>query len=237
MRRCQVSLEVVDDLRHHPAPVDRVDAANAEAPLELEIARNALDDVLAIIEHAVKLEIKNIGVVQRIHLRALKFAHSSLGRQHEDIDALAPAHCVFRGRAGVAGRCAQNVQMRTALFEYALEQGAEQLHRQILECEGGTIGKLEQCKARFQPAQRRDVARAAGVACVAEIRGGVGSAGQRRELVVCDIVGELADDRARQVRVRKRTPGVELGDIDARIRRRHIQSTVGCQARQQNLAE
>src|SRR4029453_12780185 len=85
--RSQVPLEVVDDLRHHPAPIDRVDTADAVALLELEVAGDTFDDVLAIVEHAFESNIKNICVSERIHLRALEFAHPSIRRQHEDIDA------------------------------------------------------------------------------------------------------------------------------------------------------
>src|SRR5918993_4464206 len=39
--RRQIALEVVDDLSHHPAPIDRIDAADIVALLEFQIACNA----------------------------------------------------------------------------------------------------------------------------------------------------------------------------------------------------
>src|SRR5688500_20152850 len=49
--RRQIAYEVVDDLRYHPAPIHRINAADLEALHELQIAGNAIDDVLTIVEY------------------------------------------------------------------------------------------------------------------------------------------------------------------------------------------
>src|SRR5581483_5126929 len=61
----EICFEVVDRLRDHAGPIDRVDRADAVARLEACVAAYAFDDVLAIIEHATDANVEDVGILQR----------------------------------------------------------------------------------------------------------------------------------------------------------------------------
>src|SRR5690606_10380420 len=65
-RGAQPTPEVVHDLRGNARPVDRVHRTQPVGVLEFEIARQRLDDILAVVEHAVDGDVVNVGVLQRV---------------------------------------------------------------------------------------------------------------------------------------------------------------------------
>src|ERR1700694_5231134 len=85
-RNREVGLEVVDQLRQKPRPVDRIDRAYSVLRLEPQIVAHCLDDILAIVEHAADGNVVDIWIAQRKHLRGLKGAHLLIRRKHEYAD-------------------------------------------------------------------------------------------------------------------------------------------------------
>ena len=156
--RSQVTLEVVDNLRDHPAPIDRVDTSDAEALLEFEIAGNGFDDVLTIVKHAFESNVENIRVGQRIHLRALNSLILPLGDSMKTLMRSRP-RIAYSAADPVSPEVAPSTFKRSStLFKNALEQSSQQLHREVLERQRRTVGKFKKPEPRRQPAQRRDVA-------------------------------------------------------------------------------
>src|SRR5712691_4926727 len=102
-RHGEIRLEVIHDLRRDSGPVDRVDRADAVPRLETDVARDRLDDVLAVVEDAADGDIEDIGVLQRVHLRRLERAHAAMRREHEDLYVLLAAQRVLGRRSGVPG--------------------------------------------------------------------------------------------------------------------------------------
>ncbi len=66
--------DVVDDLRHHPRPVDRVDGRQAQFVAEGRVAEHRLDEILAVVEVAVDRDRVHVRAVDRGHLAALHLA-------------------------------------------------------------------------------------------------------------------------------------------------------------------
>jgi hypothetical protein len=203
--RLQVAAEVVHHLRHHARPVDRIDGADLVAGLEFEVVRHRLDHVLAIVEHAFDGDVEDVRILQAEHLRGLEGAHLGVRRQHEDADAALAAHRVLGRAAGVARGGAEDVQLIVVLRQRVLEQVPEQLHRHVLEGQGRAVRQALQDQlspvALFQHAQRRDLAARLVGARVAVDLGRVGLAGQRLQVGVGDVGGELAQDLVGEIGV------------------------------------
>ena len=51
-----------------------------------EIVGDRLDDVLAIVEHALDAQVVDVGILQAEHLRLLERAHAAERRQHEHVE-------------------------------------------------------------------------------------------------------------------------------------------------------
>src|SRR5207249_9662018 len=71
-------------------------SAESMSGLELRVAGNGLDQVLAIVEHAFDREVENVRVGERVHLCRLERAHPALRREHEYLDPPLAAQRVFR---------------------------------------------------------------------------------------------------------------------------------------------
>ena len=140
-RRLEIAREVINHLRHQPRPVDRVDSADLVLPLELQIVRDGLDDVLAVVKHADDGDVVDVLVLQAEHLRLLERAHAPVRRGHKNAHAFFAAHGVFGGAAGVAAGRAQNIQLFATPGQFVLEQVAEQLHRHVFERQRRAVGQ------------------------------------------------------------------------------------------------
>ena len=107
------------------------------------VVRDCFDDVLCIIKHAIDGDVKNIFVLQTIHLRGLKRAHFTFGREHEYIYTLLATHRVFGSTARVARSCAEDIERLTTFVQHIFKQTTQQLHRHVLECQGRTIRQAQ----------------------------------------------------------------------------------------------
>jgi hypothetical protein len=107
----EVAGKVVHHLRQQARPVDGVDGADLVLALEGEVVADGLDDVLAVVEHAVDGDVVDVVVLQAEHLRLLERAHAAVRAGHEDAHALLAAHGVFGRAAGVAAGGAQDVEL------------------------------------------------------------------------------------------------------------------------------
>ncbi|MNU74196.1 hypothetical protein D3C71_636930 [compost metagenome] len=243
--RCQVTAEVVDDLRHDTRPVDGVDGADLLFCLERQIVRHGLDHILAIVEHAFDGDVVDIRVLQAEHLRRLEGAHFLVRRQHEDADALLAAHRVFGRAARVARRGAKDIEFGARLGQGVFKQIAQQLHGHVLEGQGRAVRQCLQHQGGrsaldgvfFEHAQRRDVGRVFAGAGVLVDCLGIGFRRQCLQVRGRDIGGELLQDFECQVGIRQCAPGVELGTSDLRVVFWEVQSAIGGQAAQEDVGE
>jgi hypothetical protein len=80
--------------------------------LEVEVGRDRLDEVLAVVEHAFDGDVVDVGVLQAVHLRLLERAHPAERREHEDLDAALALERVLGGAAGVARGRAEDCELR-----------------------------------------------------------------------------------------------------------------------------
>ena len=74
----EITRKIVHNLSHEASPINRIHSPNLVLPLEVQIIRNRLDNVLAIIKHTLNRDVVNIRVLQTEHLRLLKRAHPAL---------------------------------------------------------------------------------------------------------------------------------------------------------------
>src|SRR2546430_14649936 len=156
-RSRKVALEIVNDLRGHPGPVDRIHRADAGPRLEGAVGVDLLDEVLAFVEDALHREVVDVRILQRVHLRALERAHAPVRGQHYTRDAALAAQRVLRRRAGVAGRRTKNIQSQIVLLKNRFKEIAKQLYGDVLEGERRPVRQAEKMKARLERLQRRDV--------------------------------------------------------------------------------
>ena len=96
-------------------------AATPVAPLEIQIAGDPFDQVLAIVKHAFDGDIDDVVVHQAEHLRLLKRAHPAQRAGHENAHTFFTAHGVLGGAAGVAAGRAKNVQLFALARQVVLE--------------------------------------------------------------------------------------------------------------------
>ena len=147
--------EVIDDLREDARPVDRVDAAQRQPVAKRQIAEQAFDDVLAIVEGAVDGDGVDARPVDRRHLPPLHVRHAALRIEDEDVDALGAAERLDRRRAGVARGRAEDGRAPAALAERPVHRAAEELHGEILERQRRPVEQFEQKQIVVELAQRR----------------------------------------------------------------------------------
>ena len=233
----EIALEVIDDLRRNPRPVDRIDGADLVLLLEGGVIGDCLHDVLRVVEHAGDSDVEDVGIGQRIHLGALEGAHLAVRREHEDLDVMLAPHRVLGGGAGIAGGGAEDVDRLAALVQHVLEQVAEQLHRHVLEGERRAVGQFLRVQAIFELRQRRDLCRVTTVTGKAVHLGSVGFADNGAQIGGRDIVDEARQDFVRQVGIGKLAPGVQIGTAHLRIALRQIQAAIRGQTTKKNVAK
>src|SRR5882762_2784196 len=221
----KVALEIVNDLRGHPGPVDRIHRADAVPRLEGAVGVDLLDQVLAVVEHALYREVVDVGVLQRVHLRALERAHAAVRGQHEDLDAALAAQRVLRRRAGVAGGRTKNIQSQIVLLKTPFEQTAQKLHGDVLEGERRPVRQAEKVKARLERLQRRDVVGSKNVLRVG---------GFDDPLQIRHVVHELRQEGMGELAV---AFSPQRGEIGPRITLRDIQPAVRGEALQQDVGK
>ena len=123
---------------------------------EGEIVEAGLGEVLAVVERAADGDVVDVGRQHRRHLPALHLAHPAVRMEHEDVDRLAVAHRLDRGRAGIARGRADDGRVLAALAQRVVEHQAEELQRHVLEGERRAMEQLEQVQAVVaQRLQRR----------------------------------------------------------------------------------
>ena len=125
--------EIVDHLRQHPRPVDRVDARQPDLIAEVEIVEHVLQPRLAIVEIAFQGQGVNIRLGRRGHLAALHVRDAPLGEQDEDIDIVEAPERLDRGRPGIARGRADDGDAAARPRQRDLEQLPDELHREVLE--------------------------------------------------------------------------------------------------------
>ena len=141
---------------------------------------------------------------------------------------------MFRGRPGVARGGAEDVEGLVTPLKLVFEELAEQLHRHVLERCGRSVGQLRQVESTPQRSHRHD-------GRVAERRDGIGTLAQRTELGVGDVVHEQPDDGVGQGGIpllgEDATPRAPGRGIDDGVCRGQVQTAIGRQSLQQDVAE
>ena len=145
MRRAEIGgrREIVDDLRHDPRPIDRVDARQRRPVPKRPVVEHRFDQRLAVVEIPLDRNWIDIGLFGRRHLPLLYRRNLSLGKENEDIGAIATTKCLDRRAAGVAGSGADNGRALAAFFEHMIHQPGEQLHRDVLESQSRSVKQFQ----------------------------------------------------------------------------------------------
>ena len=215
---------VVDDLGHHPCPVDRVDRRQAHAVPEPDVGEHGLHHVLAVVEGAVDGHVVHVGCDDGGHLPPLDVRHPT-GRMEDDDIHVVPVPTGLDGRrAGVARRGADDGDPRSTSVQLVVEEAAHQLEGDVLERQRRTVEELQQVHPVGQFDHRDHVRR---------IEGGVGLGHHRREVVHTDGTGDVGrHDLHRRLDVVATAATAERGPC-----LRHVQPTVVGEAGQQRFAE
>ena len=114
--------KIINNLRHDPRPVDRIDRRQVKILAQLFIGKHRFDDILAVIERAFERDVMHVRRIDACHLPTLHFRGAALRMQDEDIDIFTRLAGLNRGAAGIAGRRADNRDALTLLFQHIIEQ-------------------------------------------------------------------------------------------------------------------
>ena len=221
--------DVVDDLRHHPRPVDGVHRRELQLVAEGEIVEHRLHQVLAIVEGAFDGDVEDVGGVNRGHLPPLHLGDAAIGMEDEDFRRRPAAEGLDRRRAGIARGRADDGDMLAALSQHMVVEPAEQLQRHILEGQGRPVEQLHQPGLAVELAQRRHGAMA---------EGGVAVSDDPREGIGLHPAGdEGRHDAHGQLGILQAAEGFQVGRRQARPGFRHIKPAVASQAREQDIIE
>ena len=121
-------------MRKNAPPINRIDCANLVFGFEFQIVTDGFDNILAVIKDTIYGEIKNIRVLQGIHLRRLKGTHLPFRRKHKYADPCFTTHGVFSGTTGITRGGAQDIEMLTRALQCIFKQVTQQLHSHVFEC-------------------------------------------------------------------------------------------------------
>merc|ERR1740121_2994589 len=100
----EVRIEIIRDLEHNPCPVDGVHSAESIGLLEIQVTKEALDDVLAVVERTLHSDAVHVVVENTRHLLLLDLRHAALWKEDEALHVLLAAHSVNGRTACVAAR-------------------------------------------------------------------------------------------------------------------------------------
>ena len=135
-----IGAEVVDDLRHEPAPVDRICRRQLDVPSgkllsKGLVAENLLDAVLRIVKIPLDRDDTDICALLRAHLQVLDLRHAARRIEHEDLDLIDIGKTFERRLARVArrGNENQNLSVLTRLLERRLQKLRQKLQCHVLE--------------------------------------------------------------------------------------------------------
>jgi hypothetical protein len=191
-------VEIIDDLRHQPRPVDRIDRRQGVAVGKGAVVEHGLHQRLGVVEIALDRDVVDVGGEHRRHLAALDLGHAACRVQHEDVDIGAPRDRIDRGRSGVAAGRADDGQAGVGAAQEPLEQQAQHLERDVLERQRGAVEQLQQPLVMVELDQGRDgrvrETTIGGVAQALEFLCGQAVADERRH----DPCGGLRIGQARQ---------------------------------------
>mmetsp|Transcript_91229 Transcript_91229/g.254815 ORF Transcript_91229/g.254815 Transcript_91229/m.254815 type:complete len:240 (+) Transcript_91229:1062-1781(+) len=129
----EIRIEIIRDLEHDPCPVDGVHGAEAVGLLEVQVAKEALDDVLAVVERALDRDAVHVAVEHARHLLLLNLRHAALGEEDETLHVLLPAQPVDGRAARVAARGTHHRQPAGLPLQKVLVEVPEGLQRHVLE--------------------------------------------------------------------------------------------------------
>lgn len=174
----------------------------------------------------------DVRVGERVHLSALDVTHPTRGREHEDADPVLAAEGVLGGRARVTAGRPEDVEDEAPLPQDVRNGLTEELHRQVLEGHRRAFRQPDEHKAVGHLVETRERDRRRRKAVLP-----VGGAGELEKIVVGDVGGEQTDDRRCQLGIRQRAQLLERGGVEGRQLRRNSQTAVGCEPREQDVAE
>ena len=148
---------------------------------EVGVGGHGLDHILAIVEYAFEGNVEDVGVVETEHLCLLEWGHAAGRGEHEDLNAVPPAHGVFGGGPGVTRSRPNNGEGFAPSAQLVFEEFPEQLHGDVFKGGGGSLGKMANIHAVFQLGHRHDFG-------VRKLRKGVGAVGDVRKIIGGNVV-------------------------------------------------
>lgn len=164
----------------------------------------------------------------------LEGGHAAPRGEHEDADTVAAAHGVFGGGAGVTRGGAEDIKDLVAAFQFVLEEFTEQLHGHVFEGGGGAVGEAADVDVVFQVLDGDDVV-------FGELGSAVGAGADVLEVLGGDIVDEEGENVGGKgcvaPLVEEVPPAIEVGSTDGGVLLRQVETAVGGEAFQQDVAE
>eukprot|EP00053_Salpingoeca_punica_P020194 m.210287 g.210287 ORF g.210287 m.210287 type:complete len:581 (-) comp17817_c0_seq5:5838-7580(-) len=160
----EVAEPVVDDLSEDARPVDAVDGAEADAGVELLVAKELLHNRLAVIKGAADRHVVHVLVHHAGHLSFLDRRDLASRKEHKDFHAELAAQTGNGRTASVAAGGSQNRLLSAVAEQEELKKVAHKLQSHVLERGGRAVELLQQIEAAVvgEADQRGDVLVAEG---------------------------------------------------------------------------
>ncbi len=135
--------KIIDRLRHHPRPIDRIHAGEREFVAQPLIREKRLHQRLGIIEGPVERDDMDILGRKCGHLPALHVRDAALRVKDEQIDLGDVAESCDSGGAGIARGRSHDRRAFAARGEDLSHQPAQELHGKIFESQRRPVKKFE----------------------------------------------------------------------------------------------
>ena len=135
---------VIDNLGHHPHPVDRVNSRKLVGVTKFLVVKHRFNQVLAIIKCAINSDSVHIWRSQCRHLSALHIAHSIVWVEHHEVDISTRRHTIKRRATSVATGRTNNHHAFVALRQNIVKQLANKLQRHIFKRQCRPVKQFEQ---------------------------------------------------------------------------------------------
>ncbi len=148
--------EIIDDLGHHPAPIDRIDARERKLLTEAFVAKSAFTMFWASSNVPSRAIVWTLSSSNRRHLPALHIGDAAIRVKDKNIDLGQALKGGDGGGARVARRRADDSRALASRRQHILHQPAKELHREILERQGRPAKQFEQKEIVAKLRERRD---------------------------------------------------------------------------------
>ena len=135
--------KVIDHLRHHPAPIDRVDRRQPDCAGKGLMSKHIFDHRLAVIETTIDRYCMAIFSANSCHLASLEIGYLAIGEHEKCVYAVTGFERFQCCTTCVARRRPNNCESLFAFAQNVIHEARKYLHGYVFEGQGRSVKQLE----------------------------------------------------------------------------------------------